>query len=283
MLVLSPPWTRQPQAGLTRAGKFAGIMGTSLVGSNPLADDGQTVVNVGAVGRTCSPFGTAMRFSAGTNMRRAIIRGSNIGAEGTGASLLGVFRTTTSDPDGRFVALGSEGGSTNNTIFAIGIAAPNLKVTVGGSLYNEHAYPTAAINNSLWHCCVVTLEFFSSTLWPVLRVFLNGRQVIGRTINNQPGGAALYNWIVANGWRRGGADNAGPECDVALAVPFHRPLSPNQAKELSTVESAWQLFAPRRIWIPVSVGAAAVAPTLTAAIAHNLGSTTVTPRVTFTR
>jgi len=36
----------------------------------------------------------------------------------------------------------------------------------------------------------------------------------------------------------------------------------------------------QRIWVP---SAAAVAPTLTAAIAHNLGSTTVTPRVTFTR
>jgi hypothetical protein len=36
----------------------------------------------------------------------------------------------------------------------------------------------------------------------------------------------------------------------------------------------------QRIWVP---SAAAAAPTLSAAIAHNLGSTTVTPRVTFTR
>jgi hypothetical protein len=36
----------------------------------------------------------------------------------------------------------------------------------------------------------------------------------------------------------------------------------------------------QRIWVP---SAAATAPTLTAAIAHNLGSTVVTPRVTFTR
>jgi len=40
---------------------------------------------------------------------------------------------------------------------------------------------------------------------------------------------------------------------------------------------------PKMAWAAFSVGAAVTAPTLTAAIAHNLGSTTVTPRVTFTR
>jgi hypothetical protein len=53
-----------------------------------------------------------------------------------------------------------------------------------------------------------------------------------------------------------------------------------QALNLLTA-NPWQLFAPRRIWLPIP--SAAVAPTLTAAIAHNLGSTVVTPRVTFTR
>jgi hypothetical protein len=65
-----------------------------------------------------------------------------------------------------------------------------------------------------------------------------------------------------------------------LSMVWGRSLG--DAEVLDIGANPWQLFAPRRIWIPVSTGAA-VAPTLTAAIAYNLGSTTVTPRVTFTR
>jgi len=65
-----------------------------------------------------------------------------------------------------------------------------------------------------------------------------------------------------------------------VQLAWNRALSPYERAEIG--RNPWHVFAPSRFWIP-SQTAAAVAPTLTAAVAHNLGSTTVTPRVTFTR
>jgi hypothetical protein len=69
---------------------------------------------------------------------------------------------------------------------------------------------------------------------------------------------------------------------LALAAATTAVLSDNAMLRLTDNPRApWKIFAIRRSF-PVSTGAVA-APTLTAAVAHNLGSTTVTPRVTFTR
>lgn len=59
---------------------------------------------------------------------------------------------------------------------------------------------------------------------------------------------------------------------------FNRELSPNQAQ--SIVENPWQLFAPRRVWVPQTT--ASSAPTLSAAEIAALTSTTARPRVTLT-
>lgn len=53
---------------------------------------------------------------------------------------------------------------------------------------------------------------------------------------------------------------------IALAGRFNRKLSDSEVSQLSA--NPWQLFAPRRIWVPVS--AASGAPTLAAIAASNL-------------
>jgi hypothetical protein len=80
----------------------------------------------------------------------------------------------------------------------------------------------------------------------------------------------------------GGDANNGfsfPDTTVLAFQSWTRALGP--AEIISAHRRRWVGQALRVSNIPIAL--AAVAPTLTAAIAHNLGSTTVTPRVTFTR
>jgi hypothetical protein len=69
---------------------------------------------------------------------------------------------------------------------------------------------------------------------------------------------------------------------MAFAAIVEERVPDQILRRITLEQNPWQLFVPRRGWIPIEPTAAA-APTLTAAVAHNLGSTTVTPRVTFTR
>jgi hypothetical protein len=281
MILVRQPWTRQPHVGAQRAPQWSQIMGTSLVGISPFADDNTLAVNVGTVGTAPSPFGNALNFAAGTNMRRATIRGSTIGTVvGVGASLLGIIRTTSTATDGRMVALGSDQGGSGNTVFSIGNNAGSLRVTVGGSATIVTPEVAVSINDGQWHCVVLTLQAFTTTLQCIYSVFYDGRKVLGADAGVATGASNTYNWIVANGFRRGGTDSAGIACDVALAVPFHRALTDSEAASISTVRSAWSLFAPRQIIVPTAE--AATGPTVLAVTPTTIGSTSHRPRYTWT-
>lgn len=80
---------------------------------------------------------------------------------------------------------------------------------------------------------------------------MDGQLVLSGSMGAAPGSSNVYGYIVAGGFRRGGTDVAGAACDVLLAVPFGGRLS--AAESLALSSNPWQLFEPRRIWVPVSV------------------------------
>lgn len=68
---------------------------------------------------------------------------------------------------------------------------------------------------------------------------------------------------------------SGPVLDARI---YSRCLTASEVKEM--YDNPWQLFAPRRIWVP-QANISGV-PTLSAATLINITSTNATPRVTLT-
>jgi hypothetical protein len=78
------------------------------------------------------------------------------------------------------------------------------------------------------------------------------------------------------------ANNGTNALDATLLLHAAWPvgLPDNLAREIA--RNPWQLFAPRRIWVPVSAGVGVTVPTLSAATVTEITATSARPRVTTT-
>ena len=108
-------------------------------------------------------------------------------------------------------------------------------------------------------------------------LYLNGAAIAGPTV--QEHGNDATNAQLRIGARAYGAAENPVNGYIEQAWISTRAWSDMEVRMFQN--NRWQVFASRHSGIPF--GTAAAAPTLTAAIAHNLGATVVTPRVTFTR
>jgi hypothetical protein len=84
---------------------------------------------------------------------------------------------------------------------------------------------------------------------------------------------------VTNVYKRS-PSSATPQPRILLHASWKRALSDIEA--LSISRNPWCLYAPRRVVIP-TVSAAIIKPTLTAAFANSITTSTAVPQVTFTR
>lgn len=261
MIPLVRPWTEQPPAGWDFASRWGGKIGTSIIGDR--TSDGSVLTTVGTTGTTETAFGRASTHSgAGTNLRRALIRNYSIGTIDKAATLLAVFRTTTTALDKFIAAFGSDNGATGNTLFGFATGtslASTLRVFVGNNSINTtQEYVGVGLNSGRVHVAAVALDAFDNST-STARVALNGVLQTSFSVS-ATGTLNTYNWVVAGGTRRT-TDLAGPACEVVAVVPFRVALSNDELVALTA--QPWEaLFEPRRIYVPFSAAAGGT-PTLT--------------------
>lgn len=247
--------------------------------------DGQAAVTaVGTVLRNTLNAYRMASVAAGTNLLRAPISRSTIGTDGqSGAACLVQFRTTTTTTSVFLGGLGSDSGSSGNTIFAFSTgvnAAAQLRTTVGNaSNYTALEFVgSTVINDGLIHTALVSLDAFNTSGSCTYNIYLDGVHMVEQTDAVVLGSSHVYNWVTAGSVRRTTDLAVSATCDVALAVGFRRRVSRDQGVALT--RDPWgELFESRRIWVPVSAGGAV--PTISALSARLITSTSAQPRISY--
>ncbi len=197
-------------------------------------------------------------------------------------SLLVVFSTQTVTTQAAYGSLGSESGTSGDTLFRVmsGAGFPSdCAIQVGGTSGNRVLESSGlACNDGRLHAALGTYEYFKNDGSERLRLFVDGRLVVEGSASSPLGTAPTFEWVVSGGWRRGGSDNAGAECKVPLVLPFDHEVSIGDGRAYTA--NPWSVYEPRR----ASMGAAAAAgiPVLSAATVAAITTTTATPRVSIT-
>jgi len=300
MIPIRRPWTTQPQtvAGVNWAnpatnGMFSCVLpATKMEIVRGTVLDGDTTRTVGATHKGLALRSTAGKWCLGP------FSGGAFGSRGVYS-----YNTTPGSVSGNFSVLsvcvrpsGERDLDGNPAIYAMASTTQGAALTfpvqwISGNTYVElEANSIELVFSSSLGAVIEVGDVFAvlsaytfgvGTAWYLCNLSrgFTAEGELSMTVTPYEGYADSSRNIIGIG--NSSSTVATSRIDVLADARWRSLVSPNIARSL--VRNPWQLFAPRRIWIPVSVAAAAVAPTLTAAIAHNLGSTTVTPRVTFTR
>ena len=279
MLILERPWTRQIPSGVVPAKEL--FVGSSLLGKF-VTNDGQTL---GAINSVLSPGpgGTGYTTAANGGLTRGRIRGSTIGS-GHGAAVLIQFSTVSTTLGANLGGLGSDSGGPGDTVFAISLGttnAANARVIVG-NINGSYAFDVAGttINDGRVHTAIVSLAAFGASAANVC-AWIDGKDfgVVGNT-GAGTGNSYLYQWVCANTVRRTTDLTGAAAATVYAVIPFFKHLSPAEGSAYSA--NPWQLFQPRRIYIPTAAAAGYTHPTLSLATATEIGTTSFKPSVTYT-
>jgi hypothetical protein len=287
VLILRKPQTRQPQGAFEIARQWRRIVPTALVQSRRgFTALGQPVTIVGTTGRAVGPAGLAStHLSGAANLERAIIPGSTIGQSGSSASFLIFFSTTDGTADRYFGGFGSDGGGTGNTIFGVKTATGatgQLSGVIGGANANEAFSVSNRIDDGRPHAVSISVENFGVSAGYSVIMALDGRVVVDTTTSVVIGAGTTYNWLCAGGVRRvSDLASLNSNCSIYAVVPFTRALWP--AEHVALTRDPWQLFAPRRIFVPITA-AGSTLPTLSIPtyVPGSLTTTGFRPRVTAT-
>ena len=173
------------------------------------------------------------------------------------------------------------GGGVNGQVIAVmssGIERFRGLHRTGSSNALCHFYKYSGSSEWEFACTVAPLAGGLVTVWivtldgDVVKFYRDGLKVSDFTITNQ-----YVAWGTGEKAIRIGNNYGGGIYQVSI---WNRAFSHKEAVEYSRNPSCIFDYPE---YLPENVVGAAAAPTLTAAIAHNLGSTVVTPRVTFTR
>lgn len=206
-------------------------------------------------------------------------------ASGQFIGLLTTFRTTTTTANAVVGALGSESGSTGNTLFNLyltGTGNADLTLVYGGSSTSlSFAATGVKLNDGNVHTVLaVAGPFTSSAENLTASIYVDGRRVATSATTQTLGIANAYTSVLAGGWRRGGADavyTTQGDVDTLAVLPVLRWSMPSDAEALAVSGSPWRLFERRRIFVPVSVGGGgswSVSLTETASASDSLAAAT---------
>lgn len=268
MLILERPWTRQPPAG-TRAGRYPGlrnlyhfaggadqclITGAKMVmPAQPLAvTRSATFITVDSLGWVTTPATLPLAFHAVAPIT-IIVGYKQTSSDGSQIpwSLMNPIW------DGWYVdgAAGVNIKSTNNTDFS-GALTPTAGPVVDPSVY--YVAVTMSGTNDL-------------------RASYGGGPVALDSACAAPTPTSPNSSFLL-----GGNGAPGNRCTTrcAYVALLDRSVPDSELRSLSA--NPWQLFAPRRIYIPTAAAAGYTHPTLSLATATEITATGFKPRVTYT-
>ena len=287
MLAPRRPWTRQPQgptpyASAWRSRAKPGILASISLGRTTTGTD-----VIQAVGSSASVISRdAGRFAAlsATLLRSEYIDPDSATIEGRNVAMLAVIRTTATSQDAESIAaLGSDSGTSGNTLFAIArlTATGNLGHLVGTASSNPGSWTDTGVNVSdgRAHTVLIRSSITPSGFTQDTSCFIDGVQAIG---SSQTGGVGSlpYTYACAGGTRRTTDFVSTGSCEVAMVIPIIGAITDAEAISLS--RNPWQIFAPLVRRYGFAAAAAAGVPFLSAAGASSITATTATPYVTVT-
>ena len=278
MLILERPWTRQPQTA-------------SIDLSNPLATglvfDFDVVSARNRLGKFATNYGSTISASS-VGLARSFTRASSqyvdcgdleswdVGGSNFTFQFLFRMRSAASSAT-RFQLLSKDSATGRQLWVELNIKADNSSdnsftvVWLNGTL-NQSRTPANSLNVGTWHNC------FGQRLGNSVNYWIDG---IAQSVTH-----IAANWVdVAStttplllGARSYAANNDYFNGDISIARFWNRALRSDEVSALSA--NPWQLFQPRRIYIPTAT-AAASAPTITALSAIGITATSAQPRITY--
>lgn len=258
-LIIRRPWTRQSLApvGLSAEARAAGFLDGMLPWS-----DWRTI------GASATIVGTAQGLAHKSASSATGIVKRPTPPLGTAAfqyiGFLTVFRTTTTTVNAVVGALGSEAGSSGNTLFNVyltGASNANVTFVFGGSGSNQNVEITGVnLNDGVVHSVLVIAGPWTSGVTTVIAdVYIDGRRASSSSFAAYAMGIAnAYTWAMAGGFRRGGTDGVYTtqgDVEQLAIVPLLRWSPMPQAEGLAITRNPWALFASERRIFPASVAA----------------------------
>ena len=271
MLILERPWTRQPQVvvgidwskSVTKGLVHCYLNNREVVKAvNPVNGSAITRgpswitcsgtqnlalgANIGALDQSIAANSAWTKICL-VKPSSLAVRNTPIGVYGGGVSIgIGMGYTTSSKV---FVYPGNATGYT--TEYFDGYWVAGEWITAGASFDNAAATKT--------------------------KIYKNGVSV-GAVTTNSPGAVYGSFTTISIGYGYGSNTLSGWIGDVQFIGIWNRMLS--DVEHATVAQNPWQLFAPRRIYIPTAA-AAAGAPTITALSARSITATSAQPRITY--
>ena len=265
MLILERPWTRQPQIAALLNPKWSRLISHCAYGNatyNVAAK--QFEVTAGTLARTPTVAGVALDPTASAGNYIAAIPPQT----GTWTILSAIITTALSSTEQIIAA----DDAASNRLFQFRTeSGGTLKLIYFGTLGNAQPTVTGLAANSL--NVVAAVANVGSSAEPACTAWANGKKgsTVGSAGVTKTWGAFPGTWFERSGGEHGAHKSL-------LRVIFNVPLLDSELASLTL--NPWQLFAPRRIYIPTAT-AAATAPTITALSARSITATSAQPRISY--
>lgn len=245
------PWDSQPQHAVSLIDPLT--FGPAILASGDVEGSGP-VTRIGTLTKQAGQGGIALRAGGGAaDLWRIPLNGRGEGTAAQELGILVVFRSTCTVAGTWIAALGSDSGSTGNSIFGVysGSTTPSrIQVTVGASASNSGVAEIAGttINDGNVHTVLLQARGFSNSVAGSYDVWLDGVKVAAN-VATPAIGTASYQWLCVNGLRRTiDASSVGSTHEVLYLQSVFDTLPDSVAANIT--RNPWQLFQPHRI--PVS-------------------------------
>jgi hypothetical protein len=259
VLILERPWTRQPQTVVK--GRTDGI-GAGLVayGTGAVDNDWEAV---NGPTRTVGQNGIGRTFVSASSqyVKRNLVLSQPL-------TVFALVKLATLNANQGYVSIG--GSDQRHLLYSSNTAT--WFFSGSGGTYGQAA--GGILTAGLWYSLVGRAQSSTSR-----QVFINGIQRGTDTTAVSPTASSL---CVAGASWSSGAPQAGfyLNGDMAVWGVWNRALTDGEI--MSLYVNPWQLFAPRRIYIPTATAAGYTHPTLSAATATEITATSFKPSVTYT-
>lgn len=277
MLILERPWTRQPQTLPKIATAYSqSLRALYLPAAGTFAPLSEPTVIVGSGNRyTTGVGGVGFAQTGGTTLLRTKFKQPFVGVNGgTSLSLLCQIRlnSTTVVDLATYVGIGSDSGSSGNSVFAIAAdgATNSIQFLGGANLANFGGWVNSGVTLADYkpHTVLVNLWLNAAATTVTGRIYVDGRYCAEGSYTT--GAMSLpFEHLCLHGTRRVTDGPTDHRVSILFAAAFVHGQTGAEGFTLAQRDrlssNLWaELFQPLRIPIPTAAAAASSLPTLSA-------------------